>query len=492
MSIRLRFTLLYTGILAVTLLVFGLAVYTVQAQANLNRSKTLLVSSARRIAAMRTLEATGPRRQPRPPANPNQTDSSNPRQFVPGASTDDGPPPDLLREPFREQEVYLQVRDKEGTILFRSANLNDEELPLSDAGRRAAEADQPWTETVRILGGRVLVYNEPARVVNDQLEIVQVARSLSDIDHTQSALLLNLLIASSVVLLAAFGIGWFFSGVVLRPITRITQTAQAIGAEQDFGKRVAYRGPRDEVGQLVATFNTMLAQLQSAYSRVEQALQIRRRFVADVSHELRTPLTTIRGNIELLRRVPPIAAEDQSTVINDIVHETERLIRLVNDLLMLEHSDGVQRLRAEAVPVKPLVEAVCGQASRLTPDRAVTCAQVEDVAIIGDPDAFRQILLILLDNAITHTAGDVRVVATAAEDMVEIGIHDQGPGIAPEAIEAIFERFYRGRDARTKPGTGLGLSIARALAEAQEGAIAVESRPGEGSVFRVRLPRAGG
>jgi len=490
MSIRMRFTLLYTAILALTLIFFGATVYTVQAQATINRTQETLVNSVNRLAEMRRFDVAAPRRQPPPPDDQAAPAPANPNALT--SSTEAGAThlTDMPRVPFRDQEVYFQVRRAAGEIIFRSANLNDEELPLSEAGQSAVEAGVSWTETVHLSSGRVLVYSAPVDGPDGQLEIVQAARSLADLDHLQNTLLRNLLIAGGIVVAAASGIGWFFSGFVLRPITRITHTAQEIGSEQDFARRVDYDGPRDEVGQLVATFNTMLGQLQGAYSRVEQALQIRRRFVADVSHELRTPLTTIRGNIELLRRVPPIAAEDQSTVINDTAHETDRLIRLVNDLLMLEHSDGVQRLRAEAVPIKPLLEALCQQVGRLAPDRVISCTEVEDVAALGDPDALRQVLLILLDNALTHTAGDVRVSAAASQgESTVISIHDQGPGIPADAMSNVFERFYRGKEARSKPGTGLGLSIAKALVEAQKGTLSVGSSPETGSVFSVRLPR---
>ena len=123
-----------------------------------------------------------------------------------------------------------------------------------------------------------------------------------------NALRLVLVVGSSLAILAAFALGWVLAGTALRPIQRITQTAQAIGAERNFGRRVEHKGPADEVGQLAVTFNAMLAELESGYRQLEDALYSQRRFVADASHELRTPLTTVRGNIELLRREPPIDA----------------------------------------------------------------------------------------------------------------------------------------------------------------------------------------
>jgi len=479
MSIRLRFTLLYTIILAVTLAFLGSTVYAIQARSTMNRGRQTLVTFARRMVEARRFTLGSGRRLPQARPTPEA-----------GLSPLPGPDFGGVREPFRDQELYFELRGEDGAIIQRSVNLNDQTLPLTEAGKRALQAGQPWMETVSIRGERVLMYSEPIRLASGGVEIVQVARSLADVSATLTLLRSILFIAISIVVLAAFGIGWFFAGLMLRPIARITATAQTIGVEQDFGRRVEHRGPNDELGRLVTTFNTMLSQLQGAYRRIEQALQMQRRFVADVSHELRTPLTTIRGNIELLRRFPPIDADDQLAVVTDIAGETDRLIRLVNDLLMLEHSDAGQRLRSEAVRIKPLVEEACHQVAVLDPGREIACAEVDDVAVFGDRDALRQVLLILLDNAIKHASGDIRVATTQDAGQVAIRIRDSGPGIPPDMLPLIFERFQRGDDARVKPGTGLGLSIAKALIEAQKGTIEVESQVGQGSVFTVRMPQA--
>jgi signal transduction histidine kinase len=273
------------------------------------------------------------------------------------------------------------------------------------------------------------------------------------------------------------------AGLVLRPVDRITQTAHAIGAERDFGRRVDHSGPNDEIGQLATTFNEMLGELQAAY-------QQQRQFVADVSHELRTPLTTIRGNLGLLRREPAVSAEERADILEDVTEESDRLIRLVNDLLALAHAESGRQLRSEPVRVKPLVEDVCRQARLLDPERVIVCDDVRDVAVAGDQDALRQVLLILMDNGLTHTTGPVTVTAEAVDETVAVRVCDAGPGIAPEVLPHIFERFYRGDNASVESNIGLGLAIAKALVEAQGGTIAVESQLERGSVFTVTLPQA--
>jgi signal transduction histidine kinase len=269
----------------------------------------------------------------------------------------------------------------------------------------------------------------------------------------------------------------------------LTQTAQAIGAERDFSRRVEHTGPDDEVGRLAKTFNAMLAELQAAYEQVEGALEMQRRFVADVSHELRTPLTTLNGNIELLRREPPISDEDRADVLLDMSSESRRLIRLLTHLLTLARADARRPLQCEPVRIKPIIEDVCRQARVLEPDRGIACDLVPDVAVLGEEDALRQVLLILLDNALKHTDGAIMVATRVTDERVAISVHDSGPGIESELRPHLFERFSRGKASVAEAGTGLGLAIAKALVETQDGTIAIDSQEGQGSVFTVTLPR---
>jgi signal transduction histidine kinase len=278
------------------------------------------------------------------------------------------------------------------------------------------------------------------------------------------------------------------SGFTLRPIHRVTKTAQAIGEASDLGRRVEYSGPQDEVGQLATTFNAMLIRLQSAYQQVERSLQQQRDFVADVSHELRTPLTTIRGNLGLLLKHPPLPAEEREDVLNDMVDESDRMIRLVNELLELAHADAGAKLRREAVPLEPLIEEITERAHARAPDRTVVSSTDRGVTAVGDPDALRQILWILTENALVHTTGPVQIVASTAGSQVWVAVHDQGPGIPAELQPRLFDRFYRGSASQSKPGFGLGLAIAKRLADAQDGTITVDSAAETGTMFTLELP----
>jgi signal transduction histidine kinase len=489
MSIRLRLTLLYSVILALTLVAFSLLLYGTQAQYTLNVQKQDLELSTQRIALGLSKMYAGPGRLDR----------------APGMRNTDRPGAFGVRE-LRDLRVrdVVRVLDADGIAIDLPVNQEDETLPLSDEGKGALQNGKTWVEIVSLDGERWLIHNRPVIAEDRVVAIVQVGRTLVDRDRSVRALGIALTVGSLSTTLIAFGIGWALSGLTLRPIHRITQTARAIGTERDFGRRVQYTGPNDEVGQLATTFNAMLTVLQDAYQQVERSLAMQRGFVADVSHELRTPLTTIRGNLALLRREPPIQEEERADILADVVDESERLIRLVHDLLTLARADAGRPLQCERVPIVPLIEDVCRQARLLDLDREITCEPLLEVDVVADKSALKQVLLILLDNAIQHTEGPITVTTTIPEPgeievfpetpvsdgYLAIGVRDAGSGIEPHRLARIFERFYRGDEARSGPGFGLGLSIAKAIVEAQDGTVNVQSEVGRGSTFTVALPRA--
>jgi signal transduction histidine kinase len=467
MSIRLRLTLLYTAILTLTLFAFGALLFTYQARQTLEIEKQALIAGAERMARV----PLGP------PDRPPKVDS-------------DGVPPEPPRD-FADR--YLVRRSPDGEEILDVRAPDDQILPLGDEALQAVQNGETWMEIATVQGERLLIYTVPIVVEGQLVEILQTGHSLATRDAGLRALGTGLLVGGLAAILVAFGLGWVLAGMALRPIQRLTETAQTIGAERDFSRRVAHTGPDDEVGRLAKTFNAMLAELEAAYQQVQEALEMQRRFVADVSHELRTPLTTLNGNVELLRREPPISAQDQSEVLADMGSESKRLIRLVNDLLTLARADTRRPLQSEAVLVKPIVEEACRQARLLAPDREIACDAPPDVAAWAQADALKQILLILLDNALKHTEGAITVTSQVSDGRVTVSVRDSGPGIAPELLPSLFERFSRGRaekESGADAGVGLGLAIAKALVEAQGGTIAVESQPGEGTVFTVTLPQA--
>jgi signal transduction histidine kinase len=327
----------------------------------------------------------------------------------------------------------------------------------------------------------MLIYSRPIVQNGETIAIVQVARSLVERDRTLRSLAMTLGGAGGLTILIAFGVGWVLSGVSLRPIDRITQTAQTIGGERDFTRRVDYTGPQDEVGRLASTFNQMLVRLKDAYQKLEHSLEIQRNFVADVSHELRTPLTTLRGNLGLLNRTPSAPVDEQADILSDMVDESDRLIRLVNDLLLLAHADAGRSLDHDLLEIQPVLEETVRQARQLDPERSISLDVPNDISILGDRDAFKQVILILLDNAIKHSEGKIIVQACQQGMDVKVGMQDHGRGIPPDHLAHVFDRHYRGEETPATAGFGLGLPIAKALVEGMGGTITITSEPGKGS-----------
>jgi signal transduction histidine kinase len=199
--------------------------------------------------------------------------------------------------------------------------------------------------------------------------------------------------------------------------------------------------------------------------------------------------------MELLLRDPPLEPPEQAEILADSIDEVERLIRMVHQLLTLARADAGQTLRREPLQLKPLLEDVWRQAKLITPHRAILCDSLADnVRVLGDKDALKQVLLILIDNAHVHTppGTEIRLSTSVGDRSASVSVRDTGPGISGEVLPHIFERFYRGDTPRSGTGAGLGLAIARELVERQNGTLTVESEAGQGTVFSVTLPRTAG
>ena len=467
MSIRLRLTLLYSAILTLTLIVFGVVLYSIQARGTLSALKQdLLLSSGRFSEAALRLDETSAWRAP-PPPEPRRPQSFD--EFSVGR----------VFEGLREREI-MRILDADGTLVVSPFGREEDALPLSAEGLAALQSQQDWWQSDTVAGASMLIYSRPIVQNGETAAIVQVARPLTERNRSLRSLATTLSVAGVFTTLVAFGAGWGLAGLTLRPIDRIAHTAQSIGDERDFTHRVDYTGPPDEVGRLASTFNQMLARLQDAYEKVEHSLQMQRDFLADVSHELRTPLTTLRGNVGLLRE-PPAPPEEQTDILSDMEQESDRLIRLVNDLLVLARADAGRGLAKEPLRIQPVLEETLRQAHLLDPGREIHLAGAAGSSIVGDRDAFKQVMLILLDNALKHSDGDIEVEARRKGEQVVIQVQDHGPGIAPDKLERVFDRFTRGDEGLHTPGLGLGLPIAKTLVESMGGTITLDSKMGEGS-----------
>jgi len=477
MSIRLRLTLLYSTILALTLIVFGIVLYSIQAQDTLNSLKRDISMSSQKLvdSTLKTGAATAPPLDniQRPPPPPQPFDEFTTEQVF---------------QVLPEQEI-ARVLDANGSWIASPFGREEDALPLSEEGLAALQSGQDWWQTSTVSGDSMLIYSRPIIQNSETVFIIQVARSLAERTRTLQTLATTLGGAGLLTILVAFGAGWMLSRFTLRPIHRITQTAETIGSERDFTRRVDYHGPQDEIGRLANTFNQMLSRLQDAYQKVGHSLEMQRNFVADVSHELRTPLTTLRGNLGLLKRDPPAPPEEQADILTDMVDESDRLIRLVNDLLTFARAETGRSLAKEPVAIGSLFAEAIRQAHQLDESRQISTETSSDLNIIGDRDAVKQVLLILLDNALKHSDGEISLSAVQTNGQVEIRLQDHGRGMSPEQLEHIFDRFYRCEDAVSQ-GVGLGLSIAKTIVENMDGTISVESELGRGSTVIIRLHAA--
>lgn len=327
-------------------------------------------------------------------------------------------------------------------------------------------------------GGRVLGY-------------VEGLTSLGTLDRAVAELGRLLLALGSLSLLVVVGLGWAIAGRALGPVARLNATARHITQSHDLSRRVGPTSQRDELGRLAATFNEMLDSL-------ERSAQAQRRFVFDASHELRAPLTVMQGNLELLRRHPTMPPSERDEVLGEVERETARLARLVADLLLLARRDAGVPFRRTRVDLGTVALEAFRDAGRLARGQVLRHEPGSGLFVLGDRDRLKQLILILLDNALKYTPDGqpVELCLEASATGVSVVVRDEGTGIPPADLPHVFERFYRADPARARDpgGTGLGLPIAAWIVEQHGGRISLTSEPGQGTrveVFLDRDPGAG-
>jgi signal transduction histidine kinase len=381
-------------------------------------------------------------------------------------------------------ELHRMIEEPHAVWVFNGPRLLDSVGRTDDpalADLRVGELGPGWL-TSWTPSGRARVF--VAAVAGTGVRVV-TAVDLAAVDASNA----ELRTALSLLALVAVGVGAAggsaIAGSALRPIARMTETAAEIARSRDFSRRVRVDGDgEDELVQLGITFDQMLASLQDAHRQQQ-------RFVGDVSHELRTPLTTIRGNAELLAAGETDPAE-QRVAIEQIRRETERLSRLVDELLVLARADAVE----EFVPRPAQLDEVLMEAFaelQVVARRRLRVNAIDAVTVSGERDRLKQLVLVLLDNALRYTPdGTVDVsIADDGSDAV-LRVEDNGIGIALTELPHIFERFYRGEGARRidTSGSGLGLPIARWIVERHGGQIRIDARRPRGTLVTVRIPRA--
>jgi two-component system sensor histidine kinase MprB len=379
----------------------------------------------------------------------------------------------VTSDEFGAAPVYVQVVDEDATPT--SAQAGGLSLPVSERAIEVARTGRgAYYTDVDVRGTHLRMYVTPA----EDGRALLAARSLSEVESALSRLGWGLGITCLAGILLAGVVGAVVARGALRPVTRLTATAERVSQTHDLSERIEAQGD-DELARLGRTFNAMLDSL-------ETAIRSQRQLVADASHELRTPLTSLRTNIELLRQRVALSERDRERLLQDVANELEELTTLVANLVELAR--GSQRdLHLQHVRLDEVAERVVERARARYPQLDFTRA-AEPTTVWGDPEALDRAIWNLVENAAKWSNGGRRVELTIAGG--EIVVCDQGPGVPAADRPFVFDRFYRSETARAQPGSGLGLAIVRQIAESHGGRVEVDEAPGGGARFRFTLVEA--
>ncbi|MBB3108365.1 signal transduction histidine kinase [Paenibacillus phyllosphaerae] len=481
MSIRLKLTLWYSTLLAVTLLILGVSIYTFVNYNTYRDMKEQLQAGYKQVKVYA------------PGGDPSNL------QFALGAGR-------------IERNVYMQVVDYANGRFAQSNNLIDMNMQLPYP-EKSANLTEGFV-TMRVDKYNFLAYQVPVELNGEVVALIQSAAYTGREDQYLYDLRTILIFSSVAVVLLTFTTGLFIARQALRPLKGIIQAANRVQDGSNLSVRIERGKPNDELGRLTDTLNGMLERIETTYNELDEAYNAQRRFVSDASHELRTPLTTIRGNIELLEKMwlPALesAGSKESTALTtisashaeltreamlDIAGESKRMSRLVNDLLSLARADAGQVMEKEVQPLQPLVEDVARRAQMLPRSaewRIGDLSALDGVEVLANADYIRQLFFIFVENAFKYTSsGYVDFYAVKADGQAGVVIKDTGIGMNSSEIPHIFDRFYRADESRGKTsGTGLGLSIAKWIIDEHNGSVEVSTREGEGTTFTVWLPVA--
>lgn len=482
MSIRLRLTAWYSGILALTLLMFSGVIYTF---VYYNTYVSTYDTWRSRISDQIRQSITAPG------INSDGTVSSrinvnNILQTI-------------------DRRLYVQIYYYNTNKMQQSDNM----MYGGDAFKFDVPADPADVvkdfSQINANGKPYLMYQQLMQTdVSGAPVLLQIAASTEEAENMMSDMRFILVLGSLATLILAATLGMFLARKSMAPIGKVIEAANAVQTSSDLSVRIDYTGPQDEVGQLISTVNRMMSRTELFYKDLEESYRTQRRFVSDASHELRTPLTTIRGNTDLLKKIwtmdsmpQGLSEEDlrQMSVeaIGDISDESERMSRLISDMLSLARADAGQTMQKELLEFGPLVEDVVRRAQFL-PHRADwmpgDLSSLEGIAVVGNKDYLQQMLFIFIENAFKYTPeGQVRFDVLLYRQQVGIRVKDTGIGMDKDEVPHIFERFYRADESRGKtPGTGLGLSIAKWIIDEHQGSVEVVTVKGEGTTFIIWLP----
>lgn len=452
MSLRLRLTLIYTGLLSGVVLLLSIVVYSMVSVIMINQVDDDLQHMGDHIIEAMRADSLG-----EITISPGTLNISN--------------------------LAYYQVWSENGQILFSSDNAAGFTTAMDPEG---IEQPEPVFSEVEIQETPFRVLTIPLEVESSITGWLQIGLTLTEIHYTQRLLQIVFGISGIFAIIVAGIVGWLVTARALDPLVTMAQVATKITSTDDLSQRIPISaGREDEIGELVLNFNQTLV-------RLERLFNAQRRFLADVSHELRTPLTVIKGNVGLMRMMHEF--DDES--LTSIESEVDRLTRLVGDLLLMAQAEtGRLPLMFEQVELDEIVFEVFEQMKVLSAGRhQIQIENIEPTLVSGDRDRLKQVFLNLGSNAIKFTpeGGKISFNLAVNDGWVQVDVRDYGPGIPKDELRYMFERFYRGDKSRTRSrentGFGLGLPIAYWIIRNHGGRIDVESEIEEGTVFTVWLP----
>lgn len=456
-SVRVRLTLWYGGVLALSLIAFALVIYYAAGNIFHERQDESLRSTAHTVASAYVEEL-------------GETQSLS----IAG---------EVVLAEITFPNRYVQLADNTGKPVASSTNLSGAAVTIPSPV--LADARARGFSHATIDGLRIAV----VPLSSDQsLGYAAVAEPVSVVEDSLSELRRDLFAGVLLVLLLASGGGYFLARKSLAPIASMNSQTQRISAE-NLSARLDVTNSRDELGRLATTINDLLARLESSFNEQQ-------RFIADASHELRTPLAVLRGETEVaLGKTRTIEEYQQSLWL--IQDEAERLSRIVEDLFILARQPINTRaaFNKERLSLNDAVKD-CARAAQVLAIRKGIRLNLENdfpsIALNGDEELIKRMLLNLLDNAVKYTpeGGEISLALARQNGNAEIVVCDTGMGIPAADQPRVFDRFFRVDKARARAlgGAGLGLSIAQWIVEVHGGEISVASVPGEGSTFTVLLP----
>jgi two-component system, OmpR family, sensor kinase len=396
-------------------------------------------------------------------------------------------------QPFRATARLVFVRSSRGAVVTNEPELLTPDHEPGETAARQREENQeasallgakPGYSTVTLADvGEVRLLVTPLVRDGRRVGTVGVGEPLESAERAQRGVAGTFLVAGTLTLLAALIAAFLVAAATARPLRRMASVAARVDAG-DLSPRMDPAGSTEEIRVLAESFDHMLDRLEAAFRR-------QREFVSDASHELRTPLTVLRGQTELLGRVGN-DPEERRRVTETLLRELDQMNRLVEDMLSLAKAESGELVRPRPLDLDDYLQDL-ERDLPLLGEREYRLEGLHEGTLDADPERLTQVFRNLVRNAIRHTApGDrITVSAGARNGRIEFCVADTGPGIPPEQLQRIFDRFYRtdeGRD-RDSGGSGLGLPIARAIVEAHGGRIWAESPVGGGARIRFELPR---